>query len=320
MILTDYLRSARDITWDYAKQCGVEYGVIRLPEDPEFDICDKFHWQSVHRRYMDFGIKPVVIEPMPNALHNHIKAGDAKRDESIEKVIKMLPIMDSLDIRIICFNFMAHVGWHRTAKAIPERGGALVTGFRMEDYKEDGNEITQEQLWENYTCFIQAVLPYAERYGIRLALHPDDPPVPKLGKVSRIMISHENIKKAVSMGKSANLGITMCQACYQMMGEDLHRVIPEMKDSIFFIHFRNATGNRFDFRETFHDNGDIRMGEILALYQKCGIDVPIRADHVPTMSGEKETSGYTVLGRLYATGYLKGLLEGLETVRLGSIG
>ena len=62
------------------------------------------------------------------------------------------------------------------------------------------------------------------------------------------------------------------------------------------------------------------MGEILALYQKCGIDVPIRADHVPTMAGEKETSGYTALGRLYATGYLKGLLEGLETVRLGSIG
>lgn len=188
-----------------------------------------------------------------------------------------------------------------------------MSGFRMEDYREDGEEITQKQLWDNYTCFIQAVLPYVERYGIRLALHPDDPPVPKLGKVSRIMISHENIKKAVSMGNSANLGITMCQACYQMMGEDLYQVIPEMKDKIFFIHFRNATGDRFDFRETFHDNGDIRMGEILALYRKCGIDVPIRVDHVPTMAGEKETSGYTALGRLYATGYLKGLLEGLET-------
>lgn len=315
MILTDYLRSSRDITWDYAKQCGVECGVIRLPEEPEFDICDKSHWHSVYKRFMDFGIKPVVIEPMPNALHDHIKAGDDKRDESIEKIIKMLPIMDSLAIRTICFNFMAHIGWYRTNQALVERGGALVTGFCMEDYKEGQSEITPDQLWKNYTYFIQAVLPYAERYGIRLALHPDDPPVPKLGNVSRIMISHENIKKAMAIGNSENLGITMCQACYQVMGENLLQVIPEMKEKIFFVHFRNVTGNKYDFRETFHDNGDIRMGEILALYQKCGIDVPIRVDHVPTMAGEKETSGYTALGRLYAIGYLKGLLEGLKTGR-----
>lgn len=311
MIITDYLRSKRDLTWDYAKQCGVGHGVIRLPEDPAFDICDLSHWQSVYKEFTDFGIKPIVVEPMPNALHDHIKAGDEKRDESIEKVIRMLPIMDRLDIRTICFNFMAHVGWYRTDYNIEERGGALVTGFDAAACQDSGMEITQEQLWENYTCFVKAVLPYAERYGIRLALHPDDPPVPRLGKVSRIMISHENIKKAIEIGNSDFLGITMCQACYQMMEEDLFSVIPEMKEKIFFIHFRNATGNKYHFHETFHDNGDIRMGEMLALYKKCGIDVPIRVDHVPTMAGEKENSGYTALGRLYAIGYLKGLLEGL---------
>ena len=311
MIITDYLRSKRDLTWDYAKQCGVGHGVIRLPEDPAFDICDLSHWQSVYKEFTDFGIKPIVVEPMPNALHDHIKAGDEKRDESIEKVIRMLPIMDRLDIRTICFNFMAHVGWYRTDYNIEERGGAPVTGFDAAACQDSGMEITQEQLWENYTCFVKAVLPYAERYGIRLALHPDDPPVPRLGKVSRIMISHENIKKAIEIGNSDFLGITMCQACYQMMGEDLFSVIPEMKEKIFFIHFRNATGNKYHFHETFHDNGDIRMGEMLALYKKCGIDVPIRVDHVPTMAGEKENSGYTALGRLYAIGYLKGLLEGL---------
>ena len=129
MIMTDYLRSKRDLTWDYAKQCGVGHGVIRLPEDPAFDICDLSHWQSVYKEFTDFGIKPIVVEPMPNALHDHIKAGDEKRDESIEKVIRMLPIMDCLDIRTICFNFMAHVGWYRTDYNIEERGGALVTGF-----------------------------------------------------------------------------------------------------------------------------------------------------------------------------------------------
>ena len=310
MVLTDYFRSEKDITWDYAKQCGVEHGVIRLPEHAGFDYCDMSHWQSVYDRFMDFGIKPVVIEPMPNELHDHIKTGDKKRDESIEKVIKMLPAMDKLDIRTICFNFMAYVGWCRTDYAVLERGGALVTGFRIEDYQESEDRITPEQLWENYAYFIDAVMPYAKRYGIRFALHPDDPPIPNLGEVSRIMITHDNIKRAVEMGSSENLGITMCQACYQMMDEDLYQVVPAMKDRIFFIHFRNATGNKYHFHETFHDNGDIEMGKMIELYHSCGIDVPIRVDHVPTIAGEKETSGYTAAGRLYAIGYLKGLLEG----------
>lgn len=310
MIITDYLRSNRDITWDYAKQCGVNHGVIRLPENPEFHVSDKSHWQSVYKAFADFGIKPVVVEPMPNSLHDHIKAGDEKRDESIEQVIKMLPIMDSLDIRTICFNFMAHVGWCRTDYQIEERGGALVTGFSAEDYQETEEEITEEQLWDHYTYFIKAVMPYAERYGIRFALHPDDPPVPRLGNVSRIMISHENIKKAVAIGNSDCMGVTMCQACYQMMGENLYEVIPELKEKIFFVHFRNATGNQYHFRETFHDNGDIKMADMVSLYKRWGIDVPVRVDHVPTMAGETETSGYAALGRLYAIGYLKGLLEG----------
>ncbi len=313
MILTDYFQSNRDLTWDYAKQCGVNHGVIRLPVDAAFDVTDPSHWAQIHKRFTDFGIKPLIIEPMPNALHDHIKAGDAKRDECIGKAIAMLPIMEQLDIRTICFNFMAHVGWYRSNHAIAERGGALVTGFRLADYAPAGTAgITEQELWANYKYFIQAILPHAEKHGIRLALHPDDPPVPRLGNVSRIMISYENIKKALAIGKSENLGLTMCQACFHTMGEDLTKVIPEMKDRIFFVHFRNVTGSRSDFRETFHDNGDIPMGEMIRLYRDCGINVPIRVDHVPTMAGESDTTGYTALGRLYAIGYLKGLLEAVE--------
>ena len=93
MLLTDYFRSEKDLAWEVAKQCGVEHAVIRLPEDADFDLTDKSHWDKVYKRFTDFGVTPVIIEPMPNALHDHIKAGDEKRDESIEKVIKMFPIM-----------------------------------------------------------------------------------------------------------------------------------------------------------------------------------------------------------------------------------
>ena len=312
MILTDYFRSSHDMTWDYAKQCGVEHGVIRLPEDAEFDITDFSHLEKVYKRFIDFGIKPIVIEPMPNELHNHIKIGDEYRDECIEKAIKMFEYMDKLDVRTICFNWMAHIGWLRTNISIKERGDALVTGFNIDDFKPIDKKITSDELWDNYSYFINAVIPYAEKYNVRLALHPDDPPLAKLGDVERIMVSYENIKKAINIVDSPNLGVTMCQATYCMMGEDLYKVIPELADKIFFVHFRNAVGNKFKFRESFHDNGIIEMANIMKLYQQCNVDVPIRVDHVPLMAGEKqETAGYTALGRLYAIGYLKGILEAI---------
>lgn len=314
MILTDYFRSTPDATWDFALQSGVTHGVIRLPEDADFDLTNASHWQTVYDRFCDYGITPLVIEPMPNEVHDHIKGGDEKRDESIEKVLKMFPIMEKLGIDTICFNWMAHIGWLRTRSDIPERGGAKVTGFDMQDFSPTGAKITAQQLWDNYRYFIEAVIPAAEKHGVKLALHPDDPPVPRLGDVERIMICKENIKKAVyGIVNSKSLGITMCQANYYMMGENLEEIIKEFADRIYLVHFRNTTGTPGDptsFRETFHDNGDIDMAAIMRCYVNYGVDVPIRADHVPTMAGEvSRLPGYDAMGRLFAIGYLKGILE-----------
>lgn len=311
MLLTDYFRSTPDVTWDFALQSGVRHGVIRLPEDAAFDLTDGSHWDTVCKGFRDFGITPVIIEPMPNELHDHIKAGDEKRDESIEKAMKMFPIMQKQGIDTICFNWMAHIGWLRTSSEFPERGGAKVTEFNMQDFTPTGAKITAQELWDNYTYFIKAVIPEAEKYGIKLALHPDDPPVPRLGAVERIMVSRENIRKAVyDIVQSDNLGVTMCQANYYIMGEDLSDVIEEFAKKIFFVHFRNTKGVPEHFRETFHDNGDIDMAELMKIYIRNGVDVPIRVDHVPTMAGEVSSlPGYDAMGRLFAIGYLKGILD-----------
>ena len=311
MILTDYFRSKKDITWDLALQCGVTHGVIRLPEDGGFDLTDKSHWQTVYDNFKNYGITPMIVEPMPNEVHDHIKAGDELRDESIEKVLKMMPIMRDFGIETICFNWMAHIGWLRTRSDIPERGGAFVTGYDPADFAGTDKVITEKQLWDNYEYFLKAVIPTAEKYGIKLALHPDDPPVKNLGGVSRIMISRDNIRKAIyDICPSEMLGITMCQANYFIMGEDVDDTIREFAKKIFFIHFRNTTGDINCFRETFHDNGELNMGHLIELYSSLGINVPIRVDHVPTLKGEDtEVAGYAALGRLFAIGYLKGLLE-----------
>ncbi len=314
MILTDYLQCTPGIQWDYARQCGVRYAVIRLPETPDFDCTNAAHWDAVCKRFEDYGLHPLLVEPLPNALHDPIKAGDAQRDACIEKAVAMFPHMARHGIRTLCLNFMAYTGWTRTRSDIAERGGALVTGFDLRDYRPTTDaQITQRELWANYTTFIRAAAPEAERWGIRLALHPDDPPVERLGKVERIFTSGANMARALDIAHSPNVGLTLCQATFAMMGEDLYRLIPDFADRIFYVHFRNVRGEKEHFRETFHDNGQLDMAALLRLYRRCGVDVPIRVDHVPTMAGETNDSpGYCALGRLFAIGYLKGLMDALE--------
>ena len=313
MILTDYFKSEKGLQWDYARQAGISHAVIRLPEDGAFDPADEGHWKTLCGRFESAGLRPVVVEPMPNFLHDHIKAGDAKRDESIEKVLGMFAAMGRAGVRTVCMNFMAYIGWCRTSSTIPERGGALVTGFDLDDFRGEGTpRISEEQLWENLRYFLEAAVPCAEKHGIRLALHPDDPPVSPLGNVSRILISRENIDRAVNLVPSDSVGVTLCQATYAAMGENVFDTIRHFcgMDKVFFVHFRDIVGNRTRFRETFHDNGQTDMALAVRTYRDCGYDGPIRVDHVPTMAGEEnQKPGYTSVGRLFAIGYLKGLLD-----------
>ena len=125
------------------------------------------------------------------------------------------------------------------------------------------------------------------------------------------MTSADNIDRAVNgIVKSDSLGITMCQATYHIMGEKLDEVIPRFADKIMFVHFRNTRGNINSYQETYHDNGEIDMAEVMKIYRKCGVDVPIRVDHVPTMVGEDmKNQGYDAIGRYFAIGYLKGILD-----------
>lgn len=315
MILTDLFEIPPNIGWDYAAQMGIYHGVVRLPEDEAFDLTNKAHWQQLHDTFTSRGIKPLLLEPMPNRVHEHIKRGDALRDESIAQVIAFLPIMASLGMNTICMNFMAYTGWFRSRPAMPWRGGALVTGFDRNDIPDrEPLRITQEALWENLRYFLSAVIPLAEKHGVRLALHPDDPPVSRLGDVERILTSRQNMEKALALVPSENLGITLCQGCYAAMGEDVYDTIHHfcVEKKVFFVHFRDVKGCKDAFCETFHDDGPTDMAKALRIYQEQGYHGPVRVDHVPTMAGESNSvPGYAHVGRLYAVGYLKGLLDAL---------
>jgi mannonate dehydratase len=245
-----------------------------------------------------------------------IKLGIEGRDEEIENYLVMIRALANAGVPLLCYNWMAGIGWYRTRVDVAERGGALVSEF---DYAEaaragltEWGEVPQERLWENLRYFLRAVMPAAEKAGIRMAIHPDDPPVARLRGIARILTSADAIRRVFEMHPSRANGVTFCQANFALMGEDIEALAREWcaADKLFFVHLRDVEGTRERFRETFHDNGPRNLAAMLKLYHEAGFDGPIRPDHAPTMQGERnDKPGYAVTGKVFAIGYMKGALD-----------
>jgi mannonate dehydratase len=168
-------------------------------------------------------------------------------------------------------------------------------------------------LWNNLEQFLQEVIPIAEAEGVTLAMHPDDPPLPEFLGKSRIMNSVENFERLVNLVPSARNAICFCQGTFATMGLDIPQTIRRLGKHIKYVHFRDARGTAESFAETFHDNGPTDMAAAIRALRDVGFDGPIRPDHVPQLEGEDDGEpGYTMLGRLFAYGYIRGLIHGSQ--------
>lgn len=285
----------------------------------EFDVI-----KMVKEAWEKEGLALKVIEGPPS-LYAKTKLGLAGRDEEIDHFITFIKNIGQLGIDTVCHNWMPVIGWTRTNVAIAGRGNALVSGFDLnaieheEPYTEYG-ELTHEKMWENMTYFLKAVIPEAEKAGVKLALHPDDPPIDRIRGIPRIMTSVDAFKKMLDIYPSPSNGITFCQGSFASMGDESNPVdIPGAiryfggRDAIHFVHFRDVHGHKNRFTETFHDNGKTDMYSAMQAYYDIGFKGPIRPDHVPTMAGDSnDHPGYSTIGTLFAIGYMRGLLEGVQ--------
>ncbi|WP_128546971.1 mannonate dehydratase [Larkinella soli] len=270
---------------------------------------------AVKEAWDKVGLKLRVIEGPP-ALGEKTKLGLEGRDEEIANFITFMKNLSKVGIDTICYNWMPVIGWYRTQNDKPGRGGALVTAFDYEAVKNlpptQYGEVSKETLWKNLEYFLKAVVPEAEKAGIKLAMHPDDPQVDSLRGIARIMNTVDSFKRLLDMYPSPSNGITMCQGNFALMGQDIPSLIEYFgkRKKIHFVHFRNVRGGKFNFEETFHDEGIIDMYQSMKAYYDVGFRGPIRPDHVPTMYGDSnQHPGYSVIGTLYALGYMRGLME-----------
>ncbi len=306
-----------DEKWTLCRQMGIDYAIAKLAPELTGDapIYDMDSFARSKEIYEEQGFQLYGLEGDQIDM-TRIKLGLPGREKDIENYCTMLQNMGSLGVMFICYNFM-YPGWYRTQKALPERGGALVSGFRYQDTLNQPLDkyapVSEAQLWENYHWFIEQVMPVAEAAGVRMGLHPDDPPVSPINGIARILTSADAIRKALSFSDSPSHGLTFCQGTYTTMNEDVRSLIHEWKKRIYFVHIRDVTGTPESFRETFHDNGPTDMYAMMKTYKEIGFDGPLRSDHVPTMAGEDNGHvGYEMKGNLFGIGYIKGLIEAAE--------
>lgn len=307
----------RDRRWDLAKQMGVEKAVVHTLE-----IGDNSRpWRyeellDLTQQFRDYGLDVEVIEGCV-PISDETRLGRAGRDEEIERFKQYLRNLGALDVPVVAYDWMAGKRWARTSTAIPARGSSLTTGYDHDLLRNAPDQelapVEADELWEGLEYFLNEVVPVAEEAGVKLALHPDDPPLGTIRGVDRIVRSVENYERILDFYDSEYNGITFCQGNFAAMGVDVPETIRRFGDRINFVHFRDVKGDAEHFVETWHDNGPTDMLACIEAYREIGFEGPARPDHVPTMAGEdNDNPGYMTLGRLYATGYMKGLLERTE--------
>jgi len=295
----------------FIKQLGVGDVLLNtpvLPGETHWEFMDLLH---LRMRCEDAGLRLAAIENVPRRFYEKVMLGLPGRDEQIEHMATTIRNVGWAGIPILGYDWMPNGVW-RTSRTTPARGGAMVTSFDMELAKNaplsHGRVYTEEEMWANYEYFLKAIIPVAEEAGVKLALHPDDPPVESLGGIARIFRNFDGFRRAMGVVDSPMSGLDFCHGCWSEMGPGVIEAIRYLgeRGKIFYVHFRDVQGTVPKFQECFVNEGNSDMFEVMKILKEVGFTGFLIPDHVPHMVGD---TPWGHRGRAYAVGYMTALLE-----------
>jgi mannonate dehydratase len=301
----------------FIKQMGVDYVVL-------WTSGDKASYEYYAGRRGLFEDNGLIVYGFGNLdVHNQdaIVLNLPNRDEKIEEYKQHLRYLGKAGIPYTTYAHMANGIWSTAPE--PTRGGARARAFNLEK-AEHGHwhgrrygvplsherRYTEDEIWENYAYFIDQVAPVAEEAGVKIGIHPDDPPVPELAGVPRcIFSSFEGYRRAMEIANSPNVGLCLCVGCWleggDMMGRDVLETIRYFGErrKLFKVHFRNVSQPLPYFVETFLDDGYMDMYEVVRALREVDFDGVMIPDHIPLMANDRR------VGTAFSIGYMKALLE-----------
>jgi mannonate dehydratase len=336
------------IPLDHIRQIpGVTGVVTSLMHIPAGEVWPFAECEAMRDKINAAGLTVEVIESVN--VHEDIKLGVPERDGWIENYIVTLENLARIGIQVVCYNFMPVLDWARSdlfyslpdgsntmfyshefiANTTPEKlaaryaeqcGGIDLPGWEPDRLKhiidtiERYKSISQEQYWENARYFLQRIIPHARRLGIKMAIHPDDPPWPLFG-LPRLINSRDNIKRFLDLYPSPYNGLTLCTGSLGAdSANDVPAIIREFGPDIHFAHIRNLKFTGGGFYESAHPTkcGSLDMLDIVRAFKEAWFEGVIRPDHGRMIWGETGRAGYGLYDRALGVAYIQGLWEALE--------
>ena len=326
---------------NYIRQIPGIYGIVSALYDvPVGEPWPVPKIEALRAKIEAQGMKFEVIESVP--VHEDIKLGKSSRDECIDNFIATLGNLAACGLKVVCYNFMPVFDWTRTslAKTLPD--GSTTLAFDTEvigaldpnqginlpgwDASYQPHElqavlkqyahISEERLWSNLEYFLKRIIPAAAYLGLKMAIHPDDPPRPIFG-LPRIVKNRDDLRRLLAIVDIPANGLTLCAGSLGAdVGNDIVALVREFagRRRIHFAHLRNIKVNeRGDFYETAHASecGSLDMGAIMRAYYEAGFDGYVRPDHGRMIWGETGKPGYGLYDRALGAVYLNGLWEGV---------
>lgn len=323
------VREVTDEMLRYAAQLGYQEIVVNtpqnLPGDTRWEASDLFAMKGFIEQY---GLAVAAVENTPMSFYADVMVGGGQSAMQLENYKFTVRSLGEAGIPILGFHWMANDVW-RTSLTASGRGGARLTEFdystlESPDRPTHGRAFTLQEMEGYFHRFMEELLPVAESCGVRLALHPDDPPVPSLGGIPRLFWSHERLRKLVDdYGSSKAFGLEFCLGTVSEMGPGADALLEEFidREAVAYIHFRDVRGYVPKFQEAFLGEGNLDVVGVLTMLMDRDFDGFLIDDHVPLLDGDPEISEgwvkspYAFRGRAYANGFLQGMVKALVEVR-----
>lgn len=327
---------------------GVSGVISTLYDTIPGEVWERERIQALKEEVEAKGLKLLGIESVN--IHESIKAGLPERDEYIENYILTLENLGKEGINLVCYNFMPVFDWTRSdlAKVRPdgstvlsydqaeidkinpdsifEQMTAKSQGFELPGWEPERMEkikelfalyktVSAENLFENLVYFLEKIMPVCDKYGIRMAIHPDDPAWPVFG-LPRIMNSEENFMRLMNTVPNVHNGVTFCTGSLGSNSKnDLYSIIHSLKGRIHFAHIRNIKylgDKKFDEAAHLSSDGSLDIVKIIQTLKETGFDGVIRPDHGRAIWGEVSMPGYGLFDRALGAAYMNGIWETLK--------
>lgn len=317
---------------------GMTHIVSAVYDEPVGEVWPVAKIVALQQQIEAAGLAFEVVESVP--VHEDIKLGKPSRDRLIANYQQTLRNLASVGVKVVCYNFMPVFDWTRTelakqlddgstclafdtqkVAAIDAEQGISLPGwdssYRREELQallNDYRSVDADRLWQHLEYFLQAVIPVAEECGIKMAIHPDDPPRPIFG-LPRIVKDRDDLARILDAVDSPANGLTLCSGSLGAGPQNnVEALVREFgrRGRIHFAHIRNVkVSPDGDFEETAHLSscGSLDVAAIVKAYHDVGFDGYVRPDHGRMIWGETGKPGYGLYDRALGAVYINGLWE-----------